>query len=247
MKYPVIFVSGILAPTHGHAWSYFNGVRELAAASGIEAHFIPLPAWGTLEERAILIERFLSEKLLAGQAHFVCHSKGGIDLRFLLNRENAWHRVASFTSLGVPYQGAYSATWALNLLLRLKKLGVPAPRGIEVLRELDAAYLRALWEKDRLEVASKPRFYVAARQTRAWRRLLYPLFAYLGPKIQEVEGDNDGFVSVESASWGTPIAIVDTHHIGLIGHLYGLTCGFDHLNLYARVFERIREVESHGK
>ena len=42
MKFPVIFISGIIAPTRSLGWSYFNGVCHLAAGQNIEAHFANL-------------------------------------------------------------------------------------------------------------------------------------------------------------------------------------------------------------
>jgi hypothetical protein len=224
MKFPVIFISGILAPTNALAWSYFNGIRHLAAAAGIEAHFIPLPAWGCIEERAALIKNYLDQNLKTDKAHFICHSKGGIDLRFLLNRD-------------------ISASFALRPIRWLGRWGF---RFKQTLEELDSAFLADLWLKDRPEVKNIPRFYVAAHQPLHWSRFLYPLFAYLGRKIQIHEGDNDGFVSVHSATWGEKMALVKTNHIGLIGHMYGLTWGFNHRTLYLEIFDRLKKVELNG-
>ncbi|MBM66175.1 MAG: hypothetical protein CMH55_08085 [Myxococcales bacterium] len=73
------------------------------------------------------------------------------------------------------------------------------------------------------------------------RDVVDPLFGLFWPRIQEVEGANDGLVSVRSAKWGTFQGCVPADHIdevGLIGDPERQRfSGFEYLVLFERIAE----------
>ena len=58
--------------------------------------------------------------------------------------------------------------------------------------------------------------------------------------LTRYEGDNDGFVSVHSASWGEHICTYVGDHYGQIGQFLGRSRGLDYLRFYEEILRRLK-------
>ncbi len=74
-------------------------------------------------------------------------------------------------------------------------------------------------------------------------------FAFLWPAIYNREGDNDGCVSVDSASWGEVHKVngafwaAGVDHLNIIGHWYGFTPGYDAPSTFVDMVADLRNHE----
>jgi triacylglycerol esterase/lipase EstA (alpha/beta hydrolase family) len=58
--------------------------------------------------------------------------------------------------------------------------------------------------------------------------------------MTKIEGDNDGFVSVESAKWGEHICTYSGDHYAQIGQFLGRSRGMDYMKFYDEIFTRLK-------
>jgi triacylglycerol lipase len=68
-----------------------------------------------------------------------------------------------------------------------------------------------------------------------------PLFWIPHQLIKKTEGDNDGFVSVESAKWGEHICTYSGDHYSQIGQVLGRARGMDYIQFYTEIFSRLKQ------
>ena len=66
--------------------------------------------------------------------------------------------------------------------------------------------------------------------------------------IKAIEGDNDGLVPVESAKWGNFRGVLTgawwsggVSHWNIIGHIFGVTPGFDAPDFYVDIAAELKE------
>jgi hypothetical protein len=67
-----------------------------------------------------------------------------------------------------------------------------------------------------------------------------PMFWIPHKVLKRYEGDNDGFVSVQSATWGEHICTFRGDHYGQIGHFLGRSRGLDYLKFYGEILTRLK-------
>ena len=248
----LVFASGFLAPQRLFGQDYFRGVRE--AFPG--ACFPRVPVAGSIERRA----QALADEIAAfrfeqprARIHIVAHSMGGLDARYALSRDLSGlvARVASLSTIGTPHRGSPIA----DLLIGPGSGWTGWRRAVyEVVRRAFAVFSVPTGALEGLTVASTERFnrehptianipcYCYAGQ----RPESYPL-QMLAAYIRSTgrtpgERDNDGLVSVASATW-KPLAETPwpTDHLGEIGHTLlppRFASSFPHLEALRRVVQR---------
>lgn len=59
--------------------------------------------------------------------------------------------------------------------------------------------------------------------------------------LKNTEGDNDGFVSLQSATWGEHILTVNGDHYAQIGQFLGKTRGLDHFKFYEAIISHLKQ------
>jgi len=67
-----------------------------------------------------------------------------------------------------------------------------------------------------------------------------PIFWLPHQILKATEGDNDGFVSVESAKWGDHICTYGGDHYAQIGQLLGRSRGMNYLQFYQEIFSYLK-------
>jgi triacylglycerol lipase len=210
---PVVLVHGIfgfdqltLGPVG--AADYFRLIPGALRAAG---RVVPKPpklnAAGSIAERAQDLKRYLEDETNADvfgrPVHLVAHSMGGLDARYMISKLGTANRVLSLTTIGTPHHGSpiadlvlAAADPALNLIAESLGMNI---RGI---RDLTTDACRRF----NVEVPDSPevRYFSVAGRFKPPRILGKPL-GILGLShdiIQDKEGDNDGLVSVKSATFG---------------------------------------------
>ncbi|HUM14219.1 MAG TPA: hypothetical protein VL086_00890 [Candidatus Nitrosotalea sp.] len=248
----LVFASGFLFPQRVFMQDYFRGAR----AEFPGACFPRVPLTGSIDTRA----RVLADEIMrfrfpdpGGPIHIVAHSMGGLDARYLLRRNLSGlaGRIASLSTIGSPHRGSPIADFIVGpepdrrMMRRRLYNGLRRVVGVLGLRtgaldNLTTGYARR-FNDEYPDIGDVACYCYAGSGAQSF--LLRVTFAY----IRDVgrtpeERDNDGLVSVASASWrplAEPPWPVD--HLGEVGHSLmppRFASRFPHLEALRRVVQR---------
>jgi triacylglycerol lipase len=238
----LVFASGVLVPQKIAGLDYFKG---LAANYPEETTlFPPVSVLGSVQSRAQELAAAIVAKFKTGEVHIVAHSMGGLDARCLLAQNlvglAGGGRVVSLSTIGTPHHGSPVADLLLGHPMGLsfpfsgfldQFAGVNAP----ALQDLTTAGAPGFTEKDPVPGVR----YFAYAGAGLGSALLYATHLYIKP----LEGDNDGVVSVTSATWPDKLAEDpwDADHFAEIGYDLNrpdLTTPFPFLAAIVRIVKR---------
>ena len=270
----IVLCHGIFGFASFHGIDYFNGVRDHLTANfpGLRILVTQVAPDGTIEVRGKELGRQIQKELEPGGAldsnepvHIIAHSMGGLDARYLLspdNDENMADRITSLTTIGTPHKGSPIAdllvelgdplniggenVFAQTLRTRLAGVGIEVG-GLHSITTEGAGDFNARFRDN----DSTKKFSVAGvgrglkglsthRDTCAELALAHRI-------VKEKTGeDNDGLVSLTSATWGDGPELWPADHADEIGHdldhgLEALPSNFDCLEKYADIVARLRE------
>lgn len=219
---------------------YFRGIPEWLRAQGNRVAVTQVPPIAGLASRS----RRLGEQIQAAfpdePVHIIGHSSGGLDARWLLTDPYWTRRVVSLTTIGTPHLGSAIADFAKLRLGRIYRqiqvLGVDLRGFLDVTRRSARAFHR----RSRVP-RGIPCFSIAGAP--AAHEVSWPL-RRLHAALQELEGPNDGLVSLESATaFGEPLTVRPLDHLRQMNWLTPEpgpdsphSCPFD---MYAEVLENL--------
>ena len=109
MKYPVVFVHGIIAHDRSRYFSFWGRVPKTLKEKGIQVFLGNTDSWGSCESNARILKENIENILLETKAekiNIIAHSKGGIDSRFLIWKHNFGDKIASLTTISTPHHGS---------------------------------------------------------------------------------------------------------------------------------------------
>lgn len=233
----IVFVHGIL----GFACHkllclrlcYFRGLKERFAAQGVSLHFPTLPPAGSVEQRAMVLARFL-EKIPAERICLIAHSMGGLDGRYLIHHLDKKHRVCRLVTIGTPHRGTPLAHWFLQGSGPVPWLGrhLARPGADDLTPEVCARFNEVT--PDRSDVLYQS--YAGCRPVAE----MAPWFKPWARMIMEESGDNDSQVPVSSARWGEFLGTVRADHLELVGWSLAMpdravVRPFGHLDFYEQM------------
>ncbi len=172
-----------------------------------------VPSIASVARRARVLAREIDCAFPGEPVHIIGHSMGGLDARLLLN-DPAWAgRVRSLSTLGTPHLGSALADLARLRAGRvyrvLKLFGVEHGGFLDVTRQAARAVNREGNVPDGVAclcVAGAPALDDVHWALRPFHHIL-----------DDLEGPNDGLVSVESAlAFGTPLPIWPVDHFRMM-------------------------------
>jgi triacylglycerol lipase len=167
------------------------------------------------------------DKTGAQKVNIIAHSMGGLDTRHMMfNDRNAGkihNRIASLTTISTPHAGSPFADWGLDNLSQvpylLKKIGLD----VDAFQDLRTDTCKAFNERPEVIAFESSCQSKISFQTYAGRQNFWGIFNLLkGPFriIEEKEGENDGLVSVKSATWRDDYfkgTLDETDHLNELG------------------------------
>ncbi|HJB20687.1 MAG TPA: hypothetical protein H9773_03175 [Candidatus Fournierella merdavium] len=207
-RYPIILVHG----TGFRDWGYWGRVPKELQKHGAAVYFGGQDGWATVEENARALRARVEEVLAetgSDKVHLIAHSKGGLDVRYLVSSLGMAPKVASVSLVSVPNHGSRTmdvlsrmpgflfriAGFFVNLWYRL--LGDRHPDFCGVCYQFTTAWAKNFNLQNPDADGVLYRSYAGAmRSCRSdlfmwWQNLIIGL----------VEGENDGLVTTESARW----------------------------------------------
>lgn len=117
MKYPIILVHGIILKDIWH-FKAFGKIEKMLKAQGYSVYTATHDGLGTIANNAEQIKAFILEVLAkenATKVNIIAHSKGGLDVLYMIDRLDAEGLVASLTFLSTPHKGSVIATKLYNM------------------------------------------------------------------------------------------------------------------------------------
>jgi len=227
---PVVFCHGLLGfdtvkvgPIYPLHVSHWRGIKEVLEANGVEVLITRVPATSSIEERAKVLEKTISEIYPGRSVHLIGHSMGGLDSRYVVTHlKKRKFKVLSVTTLATPHRGSsfadhFIATIGRERLPSVISLLELLPNGGGDGRAFDSLTIESMRKFNEMTPDVKGVQYFSWGAETATPGLFDP-FRWPHSVMLEKEGNNDGLVSVESAKWGTYLGTLqDVNHLDLIG------------------------------
>jgi triacylglycerol lipase len=248
----LVFASGYLVPQRFLGQDYFRGAR----AEFPGACFPEVPVIGSIEVRA----RALAEAIMGfrfpdaqGPIHIIAHSMGGLDARYALHRDvlGLAGRVASLSTIATPHRGSPIADLLVSPAQDVRNLrrrayetlcSAMAVFGLSTgaLDNLTTGYARQ-FDEAHPDIRDIPCHCYAGNDAESYPLRLTAAYLRRVGRTRE-ERENDGLVSVASASWKSLAeAPWATDHLGEVGHSLtppAFASRFAHLEALRRVVAR---------
>jgi triacylglycerol lipase len=245
LKYPIVLVHGLGAqPKYGPA-DYFFELPPRLRAAGNKVLSPRLSSFNTVEVRAAQLKEQIAEAFPDERVNIIGHSFGGLDARFLAAQADFAEHIASVTTIGTPNRGCLIADLALDFLP--DGAFDVADKVMNLFQNSSRAYYQisreyhlndfAVVAPDSPHVA----YFSATSVISNPVTTALPMFWVPHRVIQRYEGENDGFISLESAKWGTHICTYVGDHYGQIGHFVGFSRGLDYNKFFDEIILRLKK------
>ena len=224
-EHPLVLAHGLLGFDEIHlagsylpGIQYWRGIINAFTSHGVETITCSVPASASIEERAAKLGKDIEQKAGGKSVNIIAHSMGGLDARYMISRLKPPNvKVLSLTTIATPHRGSAVADRIFHQIgeARLPQIYRMLNRlSLEsgAFQQLTRRYMRehfnpATPDLDGVKYLS----YGAATIPAPWS-----VFRQSYRIVKEVEGANDGLVSVSSSQWG---------------HYKGTLMGVSHLDL----------------
>jgi triacylglycerol lipase len=249
LKYPIVLVHGLGARNSYGPYEYFYGLPKLLRDAKNQVFIPNMTAWHTIEHRAQQLKKQI-EKAFPGASsnekfNLVGHSMGGLDARYLASQLGMADRIASITTIGTPNRGSTMGDLATGLLPTSAFLA--ADRFLQLMESSSGALKQITRSYCNKEFAAltpnQPQVAYFSATTAIINPIMknsLPIFWIPHRILTKTEGDNDGFVSVDSAQWGDHICTHSGDHYAQIGQFFGRSRGMDYLKFYDEIFNHLK-------
>lgn len=219
--------------------NYWYGIEDALKQAGCKVLTAKVPPFGTIEERATLLDALLSEKCknypgkVEGERlkiNLVGHSMGGLDSRYLISKiqnEDSPYEVVSLTTIGTPHHGSECADFVMSLIEKDDTLMAVCPKAIP---QLTTNFLLQFNREVRNDPGVKYFSYGALMDPQGFKlfRATYEIIKAEIEKKGLTHYENDGMVSVELARWGNYMGTLhDVDHMDLINWTNRLKAAVD--------------------
>jgi triacylglycerol esterase/lipase EstA (alpha/beta hydrolase family) len=239
--WPIVLVHGFSGFRMLGPLEYWYHIPETLKAQGFEVYVVQDSAYDTIAVRA----QELKDQILAQypdprtKVNLIGHSMGGLDSRYAVSQLGLGSKVASVTTIGTPHHGSSVANVILGLLpgptqsminIVFNMIGMNLQGGGD---DLTTVYLDQTFNPQTPDVPGVAYF--------SWAGVADPvgtsgcvIESWLVPSwsvLNNLEGPNDGLVSIKSAQWGQFQGVLLADHLNEVGQPAGAT-KFDYLKFF---------------
>lgn len=251
LKNPIILVHGLGARSTYGPFEYFYGIPKLLREAKNKIFIANLTAWQTIENRAGQLKEQIEEAIKTGvlpegKYNLIGHSMGGLDIRYMTSQLNFADKVASITTIGTPNRGSSVGDLATGLLptsafdaaaFIMKSFD----SNMGALKQITREYCLGKFSEDTPNHPDVAYFSATTAIPTPVMMNSLPIFWISHRLLAKYEGDNDGFVSVESAKWGDHICTYPGDHYAQIGQFLGRSRGTDYIKFYREIFGHLKK------
>lgn len=206
LKYPVVLVHGF-GFRDGKKLCYWGRIPKLLKDRGCKVFFGGQDSCATIEGNALILKdriEYVLKETGAEKVNVIAHSKGGLEMRYLISTMKMDGVIASLTTIATPHRGSATiekipkfvlkiAGFFMNLWMRL--MGDKHPDAYRAYLSFRADSAVEFNENN----PDSPNVYYQSYAF-VMRRDIFLWFTHI--IINKIEGENDGLVSVKSAEWG---------------------------------------------
>jgi len=184
---------------------YWRGITEALTANGNEVILTSVPPSASIEERAAKLSADIEKKAGGKSVNIIAHSMGGLDARYMISQLKPPNvHVKSLTTIASPHRGSAFADYLFERIgeERLPKIySVLRAMSIETgaFSQLTRRYMEEEFNPRTPDREGVAYFSYGATATPP----IWSAFRQSHRIVEEVEGPNDGLVSVTSSQWGT--------------------------------------------
>jgi triacylglycerol lipase len=199
--------------------SYFNKIDHAVAKLGNPTLIANVHPTASIETRASQLKaRILSELGEDGpKIVIIGHSMGGLDARYMIAKLGMASRVGALVTVTCPHRGSPYADWCINTLgHRLGTLKLLEFLHIDVGGFTDLTTQRCAAFNEQIPDDPAVKYFSVSAARPIDRIPPWGIHSY--KIIHEVEGDNDGLVSVKSSQWGEHLGTWPADHWHTINH-----------------------------
>jgi triacylglycerol esterase/lipase EstA (alpha/beta hydrolase family) len=251
--WPIVLVHGFSGFRNLGPVEYWYHIPETLRAQGFDVYVVQDSAWNTVAVRA----QELHDQILAQfpdpnvKVNLIGHSMGGLDCRYVVSQLGLASKVASVTTIGTPHHGSPVADVILGLIpgpvaamtnVVFNFLGFDMKGGAN---DLTTTYCDGTFNPSTPDAPGVAYFSWAGRADPTGQTgcVLEPWLDSSWQEISNLEGDNDGLVSVTSAQWGDFRGILAADHLNEVGQPTGATGSFDSESFF---LDWANELEARG-
>ncbi len=262
-KYPIVLAHGMFASAEIlGVVDYWWGIPSELRDNGASVYITSVNGMDTTVNKAVSFKtQFLQILAVTGKAkaNIIGHSHGGIYTRYAITNLGLGAKVASLTTLCSPHKGSAlgdlfaqglssgplgalggaTLDWLYTFLM-----GDTNPDSTANFIDVSRPYMQNVFNPNTPNVAGV--YY----QSWAGKVKLYAPSLVLTPTwliMLAYEGANDGVVAVNSAKWGNYRGEQSgawyspgVDHMGMVGHLFGVTPGFDAPGFYVSIVKDLK-------
>lgn len=223
---------------------YWRGIQKALVAEGCVVLIAKVPPMGSIEERAIALNKFITgqienvknnevlEQKVYDNLHqgdrepvkinLIAHSMGGLDCRYLVSQlHQSNYQVVSLTTVSSPHRGSEIADYIVDLVSSW------SPDTPESVKESETYYAKflppSIYELTTYYMREFNKKILNDKNVEYFSygaRFVpqwYNLYRFTWWKIYQQAGDNDGLISIKSAKWGKYMGTIDNaDHLDLI-------------------------------
>ncbi|SCW52293.1 Alpha/beta hydrolase of unknown function [Ruminococcaceae bacterium YRB3002] len=211
LKYPVLMVHGIGFRDMKHL-CYWGRIPDAIRREGIDVYFGEQDSNGTIEDNAgFLADRIksLAARYNIDKFNVIAHSKGGLDMRYLISSLGMSNYVASLTTICTPHNGSLTVDKLMKAPKPLVKFvggcsdlwlricGDKKPNAYKVYR----SFMTSSAEKFNEENPDVPGVYYQSYAFVCRSPISDPVFLITQPVVKMIGGENDGLLTPRDVEW----------------------------------------------
>ncbi|MEL7833917.1 esterase/lipase family protein [Fodinibius sp. Rm-B-1B1-1] len=229
LKYPVLLCHGYGAITSLVKPSPLYDIALLLRSHNVLAFAPNIVPYAKIETRAQSWVRRIEElvdNLPYQKVNIIAHSMGGLDMRYALSKLDIAQHVASLTTISTPHHGTSLAELTLKTPDAIReKLGdfldwmgdriYPHTKSDSVgsAAQLTRKYINEEFNPATPNIDDIPYYSYSSAVGKGTNQPIRVIARYQNKHIYDLEGPNDGMVSVKSAKWGEHIETSNLSHL----------------------------------
>lgn len=255
LRHPVVLMHGFGIMAAFQRGGHLHHEAMYLRRRGVRAYAPNVAPYNSIRVRAetwqTRIEHILDETG-ADRLTLIAHSMGGLDARYLISKLGLHKHILALITVSTPHRGTPIATSMLDQpdLIRDWLASLADFIGARAFTDSPSDMLGAVTEltPEHMQTVFNPevpdhpsvRYWSYAGQAGQGTDVpLDPFFKVLNSIVYTQDGVNDGYVSVESAKWGTYLGTIDADHGQQIGLRSRLGADFDSNAFYADLVQML--------